>query len=105
MIPSARIMTIVRKTVLSPPALLLLWALLLQPGLLTAHTNEQAQQLEQNTIGLDEHLGAKIPLDLTFRDETGKSVRLGDLITGSTLILPVYYSCTNVCNYLQVRVA
>jgi protein SCO1/2 len=53
------------------------------------------------SVGVDEHLGAKIPLDTTFRDETGKTVRLGDLITGPTIILPVYFSCTNICNYLQ----
>ncbi len=36
-----------------------------------------------------------------MEDESGKSVRLGDLITGPTIILPVYYACTNVCNYMQ----
>lgn len=52
-------------------------------------------------VGVSEHLGGKLPLDLTFRDESGKTVRLGDLIDGPTLILPVYYRCTNVCNFLQ----
>jgi protein SCO1/2 len=52
-------------------------------------------------LGVEEHLGAKIPLDLTFRDENGRQVRLSDLVSGPTIILPVYYSCTNVCNYLQ----
>jgi protein SCO1/2 len=51
--------------------------------------------------GVEERLGAKIPLDLAFRDETGRTVRLSDLVTGPTIILPVYYSCTNVCNFLQ----
>ena len=52
-------------------------------------------------IGLTERLGEKIPLDLIFRDENDKPVRLGELITGPTIILPVYYKCTNVCNFLQ----
>lgn len=52
-------------------------------------------------LGVDEHLGQKIPLDLTFRDETGRPVRLADLIAGPTIILPVYYNCTNICNFLQ----
>ncbi|MDD5287184.1 MAG: SCO family protein [Desulfuromonadaceae bacterium] len=52
-------------------------------------------------VGLDERLGSKIPLDLTFRDETGKEVRLAELVNGPTIILPVYYSCTNVCYNLQ----
>lgn len=56
-------------------------------------------------VGLDERLGAKIPLDLVFTDEKGHKRRLGELVTGPTIILPVYYSCTNVCNYLQEGMA
>ncbi len=56
-------------------------------------------------IGLDPKLGDSLPLDLTLIDEEGKSVRLGDLIDRPTLILPVYYSCPNVCNFLQAGVA
>jgi protein SCO1/2 len=52
-------------------------------------------------VGLDEHLGAKLPLELSFRDETGRQVRLAELITGPTIVLPVYYGCSNVCNYIQ----
>lgn len=52
-------------------------------------------------IGMEERLGSRVPLDTSFSDETGKRVRLSDLITGPTIVLPVYYSCTNVCNYLQ----
>ncbi|MHB8976396.1 MAG: SCO family protein [Trichloromonadaceae bacterium] len=52
-------------------------------------------------VGLEERLGEKIPLELSFRDETGQVVRLGDLISGPTIIAPVYYQCTNVCNFLQ----
>lgn len=52
-------------------------------------------------VGLDERLGSRIDPDALFRDENGKTVRLGDLISGPTIILPVYYSCTNVCNYMQ----
>lgn len=51
--------------------------------------------------GIDERLGGKIPLDLIFLDEHGKAKRLADLISGPTIILPVYYGCTNVCNLLQ----
>ncbi|MEI6206664.1 MAG: SCO family protein [Desulfuromonadales bacterium] len=65
------------------------------------HHPANAQQQNKDEIGLDEHLGAKVPLDAVFNDESGRPVRLGDLITGPTMLLPVYYSCTNVCNYLQ----
>ena len=56
---------------------------------------------ETTTVGVNEHLGSRIPLDITFRDEGGKPVRLAELISGPTLILPVYFSCTNVCYNLQ----
>ena len=83
---------------------------MLYPCRAGAHSEEASQKHRDNdpypweegqAVGVDERLGAKIPLDTTFRDETGKTVRLGDLITGPTIILPVYFSCTNICNYLQ----
>lgn len=56
---------------------------------------------EKAAVGITEHLGSRIPLDITFRDEGGKPVRLAELVTGPTVILPVYFSCTNVCYNLQ----
>jgi protein SCO1/2 len=81
--------------------------LLLQPcpatsdGTALAHEHSPSGQDGGADTGVEEHLGGKIPLDATFRDENGKPVRLGDLITVPTIILPVYYSCTNECNFLQ----
>jgi protein SCO1/2 len=65
----------------------------------------ETQQASKAGVGLDERLGGKIPLELSFRDETGRKVRLSELVTGPTIILPVYYSCTNVCNFLQQGLA
>ena len=67
------------------------------------HSGHGAATVQEpgGAVGLDERLGFRIPLDLTFRDEEGRTLRLGDLITGPTIILPVYYRCTNVCNFLQ----
>lgn len=62
---------------------------------------EMAYKPDTDYIGINEQPGRKIPLGITFRDEEGKPVRLADLITGPTIILPVYYSCTNVCYNLQ----
>ncbi len=56
-------------------------------------------------MGVTEHLGAKIPLDSTFRDGSGRTVFLRELVTGPTIILPVYYRCTNICNFLQQGLA
>lgn len=52
-------------------------------------------------VGLDEKLGAKVPLDLVFKDENGTPRKLRELITGPTIIVPVYYRCSNVCSFLQ----
>lgn len=62
------------------------------------HTVEQGAD---SPVAVDEHLGSKLPRNLVFRDENGVSVRLADLVTSPTIILPVYYSCSNVCYKLQ----
>ncbi len=67
----------------------------------SASEGTAARPDESATVGITEHLGSKIPLDITFRDETGTPVRLADLVTGPTIILPVYFSCANVCYNLQ----
>ncbi|ADI83056.1 SCO family protein [Geobacter sulfurreducens] len=65
------------------------------------HHHAAPSAAEAAGVGVAERLGEKIPLDLTFNDEAGRPVRLADLVTGPTIILPVYYRCTNVCNFLQ----
>jgi protein SCO1/2 len=47
--------------------------------------------------GLVEKTGQKVPLDLTFFDEEGRTVTLRELITKPTILTPVYYSCTDMC--------
>jgi protein SCO1/2 len=82
------------------PVTALLLALLLALSPVSSWSHE-AGDAESSRLGVEEHLGSRIPLDLTFRDEAGKPVRLADLVTGPTIILPVYYGCTNVCTFLQ----
>jgi protein SCO1/2 len=50
-------------------------------------------------VTLDGHMNAQLPLDLTFRDETGRTIRLGDLFqAGRPVILaPAYYECPMLC--------
>jgi protein SCO1/2 len=64
-----------------------------------------AGTVDDSFVGVNEQLGSAFPLDLIFTDEAEKTVRLGDLITGPTIILPVYFSCSNVCYNLQWGVA
>ncbi|HEX9079716.1 MAG TPA: SCO family protein, partial [Desulfuromonadaceae bacterium] len=80
-------------------------AMALLPRHAGGHSEAELQEAPNASVGVDEHLGAKIPLDTVFRDEAGRPVRLADLVTGPTIILPVYYSCTNVCSYLQSGLA
>jgi protein SCO1/2 len=52
-------------------------------------------------VGLEQRLDQQLPLDLTFRDETGKPVRLGDYFGKKPVILNfVYYRCPMLCNEL-----
>jgi protein SCO1/2 len=49
-------------------------------------------------IGLDQQLDAQVPLDLRFRDEAGRDVRLGDYFGRKPVILTlVYYECPMLC--------
>ncbi|HEY4330340.1 MAG TPA: SCO family protein [Phycisphaerae bacterium] len=49
-------------------------------------------------IGIDQHLKAQVPLDLVFRDENGKSVKLGELRRGRPIILVlIQLGCPSLC--------
>jgi protein SCO1/2 len=49
-------------------------------------------------VGIEQHLNEQIPPALTFRDETGKAVRLGDYFGKKPMILNlVYYQCPMLC--------
>jgi protein SCO1/2 len=51
-------------------------------------------------VGVDEHLDRRIPLDLAFRDHTGRRVTLGELVDGQRPVLLnlVYHSCPTFCS-------
>jgi protein SCO1/2 len=49
-------------------------------------------------VGVDQKLNTSIPLGLTFRDEHGKTVALGQYFNGKPVILTlVYYNCPMLC--------
>jgi protein SCO1/2 len=54
-------------------------------------------------VGLDERLGDPLPLDLTFTDADGASVRLGDFFNDGkpVLINPIYYKCPMLCGLIS----
>lgn len=52
-------------------------------------------------IGFDQNIGQKIPLDTTFRDETGATVRLGDYFGKRPVVMAfAYYSCPMLCGQI-----
>jgi protein SCO1/2 len=57
------------------------------------------------TSGIDERLGEYVPIDLMLADESGKIVRLGDLIDRPTIVSLVYYDCPSVCRPLLEEVS
>jgi protein SCO1/2 len=65
-------------------------------GVMSPPANTRPPRLEN--VGIEQHLDAQVPPALTFHDETGKNVRLGDYFGRKPLILNlVYYNCTMLC--------
>jgi protein SCO1/2 len=49
-------------------------------------------------VGFDQRLGESVPLDLTFRNERGESVQLGDYFGEKPVVLTlIYYECPMLC--------
>lgn len=50
-------------------------------------------------VGITEHPGAQLPLDLEFTDEEGRTVRLGDYFQGQRPVIfnLAYYTCPMLC--------
>jgi len=50
-------------------------------------------------IGIDQKLNSQVPLDLTFTDESGQKVKLGQYFGNKPVILSlVYYQCPMLCS-------
>lgn len=61
--------------------------------------SESVQELKG--VGIDQKIGSKIPLDVSFKNDQGELVTLKDyLAPGKPILLsPVYYGCRSLCNY------
>lgn len=55
-------------------------------------------------VGINEKLGARVPADISFIDEKGDTVKIGDLVDRPTLVSLVYYTCPSVCRPLLEEV-
>jgi protein SCO1 len=73
--------------------------LLILPGALGARLARAGavENLVQE-VRFDQNLDAQVPLDLSFRDEEGRTVKLGDYLGSKPLILTLnYYNCPMLC--------
>ena len=65
-------------------------------GIMSPPANVRPPGLQN--VGIEQHLDEQIPADLSFRDETGKPVHLGDYFGKKPMILNlVYYNCPMLC--------
>jgi len=69
---------------------------MMSKGIMSPPANVRPPKLEN--VGIEQHLDGQVPPDLTFRDETGKTVKLGDYFGRKPIILDLaYYNCTMLC--------
>jgi protein SCO1 len=68
-------------------------------GMMAPPANMRPPGLEQ--VGITQKLDTQLPLDLTFRDESGKTVMLKDYFGKKPVILNfAYYTCPMLCGEL-----
>jgi protein SCO1/2 len=57
-------------------------------------------------VGFDQKLGAKLPLEARFRDESGRELSLGELFgSRPVIVVPVYYGCPLLCGQVLAGLA
>lgn len=61
--------------------------------------NPAAQKPEVlKNVGIDQKIGQQLPLELTFKDEVGRDVRLSEFFKGRPVVLALaYYECPMLC--------
>jgi len=65
-------------------------------GIMSPPANVRPPYLQN--VGIEQHLDGQVPPDLTFVDDAGRTVKLGDYFGTKPLILNlVYYNCTMLC--------
>jgi protein SCO1/2 len=68
-------------------------------GVAYAHDNTRPEALRE--VAFDQRLGAQAPLDLQFRDESGRAVTLADYFGTRPVILNfIYLKCRDLCPLL-----
>jgi protein SCO1/2 len=72
------------------------WGQAMTKGIMSPPANVRPPYLQN--VGIEQHLDGQVPPDLTFVDDTGRPVKLGEYFAKKPLILNlVYYNCTMLC--------
>jgi protein SCO1/2 len=73
---------------------------LLTFGVLTAlPAHGSGEERPVPSAGIDQRLNEQVPLDLVFRDETGREIALRECVAGRPVILVLaYYRCPRLCS-------
>ncbi len=77
-----------------------LFAAAIALGALSAWAQQPAssQPALLHGVGITQRMNQQVPADLSFRDETGKTVRLGDYFGKKPIVLSlVYFNCPFMC--------
>src|SRR5437016_14358501 len=51
-------------------------------------------------VGIDQKMGAEVPMDLSFDDESGHRVTLRQYLGKPVILALVYYQCPSLCNMI-----
>ena len=65
----------------------------------TTQPASQVSPADLSNVGIDQRLNQQVPLDLEFKDENGKTVKLGDYFQSRRPVILnlVYYTCPMLC--------
>lgn len=66
-------------------------------GALSLRAQNPAPAFTPEEVGISERLGTTIPLDLEFKQEDGRWIKLRQLIDKPTILTLNYYRCAGIC--------
>lgn len=52
------------------------------------------------SVGIEQKMGAQVPVDLPFNDESGRTVTLREFLGKPVILALVYYQCPSLCNMI-----
>lgn len=81
------------------------WSTLVVAFLLSAGAGLMAGTGAAFGPGIEEHLGATVPLETAFVDEEGARVILSELARTPVILSLVYFRCPNACDFLLTGIA